>query len=157
VFKLPEDLEAELQKKFQNAHIPTIVQYIFQAILEKSLRDGSCSVREFGKFISFRTRSNKIGQDVIRFKFKLSNTLSNKLRIDQYLLDSIPIKAPTVFTTEHEQKTKDKKLQQKANIGAQKEAEKLGKEKTKSNLVTNEILEIMNSIIDKESEGENKK
>lgn len=151
MFKLPEDLEADLQKKFQNAHIPTLVQYVFQGILEKALRDGSCSVREFGKFITFRTRSNKIGQDVIRFKFKLSNTLSSKLRIDQYLLDNIPVKAATVFTTEHEQNTKNKKLQQNANITAQKAAEKLGKEKTKSQLATNEILDIMNNIIDKES------
>ena len=151
MFKLPEDLEADLQKKFQNAHIPTLVQYVFQGILEKALRDGSCSVREFGKFITFRTRSNKIGQDVIRFKFKLSNTLSSKLRIDQYLLDNIPVKAATVFTTKHEQNTKNKKLQQNANITAQKAAEKLGKEKTKSQLATNEILDIMNNIIDKES------
>ena len=150
MYRLPEDVETDLQKKFQNVHIPTLVQYIFQGILEKALNDGSCSVREFGKFITFRTRSNKIGQDVIRFKFKLSNTLNNKLKIDQYLLDNMPVKAPTVFTTEHEQKTKDKKFQQKANIGAQKEAEKLGKEKTKSQLATNEILDIMNSIVEKE-------
>lgn len=150
MFKLPEDLEVELQKKFVNAHIPTLVQYIFQGLLEKALKDGSCSVREFGKFITFRTRSNKIGQDVIRFKFKISNTLNNKLKIDQYLLENMPVKATSVFTTEHEQKTKDKKLQQNANITAQKAAEKLGKVKTKSQLATNEILSIMNSIVDHE-------
>ncbi|HQF36719.1 MAG TPA: hypothetical protein PLL26_03730 [Candidatus Dojkabacteria bacterium] len=150
MFKLPLDVEMDLQKKFQNAHIPTLVQYIFQAILEKTLKDGSCSVREFGKFITFRTRSNKIGQDVIRFKFKISNTLSNKLKTDQYLLDNMPVKAPTVFTTEHEEKTKNKKEQQKLNITAQKTAEKLGKEKTKSNLVTNEIISIMDAIVNME-------
>jgi nucleoid DNA-binding protein len=152
MFKLPPDLEADLQKKFQNAHIPTLVQYIFQAILEKSLKDGSCSIREFGKFITFRTRSNKIGQDVIRLKFKIANTLGNKLRIDPYLLDNIPVKAATVFTPEHEEKTRDKKLQQKANITAQKEAEKLGKIKTKDHLATNEIISIMDSIVNRELE-----
>ena len=149
MYRLPEDIETELQKKFVNAHIPTIAQYIFQAILDKSLRDGSCSIREFGKFITFKTRSNKTGNDVIRFKFKITNTLGNKLKIDQYILNNIPVKAPNVFTPEHEEKTRNKKLQQKANITAQKEAEKLGKEKTKSNLVTNEIMDIMNSIVDK--------
>lgn len=149
MYKLPEDLEQELQKKFANAHIPTLVQYIFQSILEKTLRDGSCSIREFGKFLSFRTRSNRIGQDVIRLKFKLSNTLNGKLKTDQYILDNMPVKAANVFTPEHEEKTKNKKLQQNANITAQKAAEKLGKEKTKSNLVTNEILNIVNNIIDK--------
>jgi len=152
MFKLPPDLEADLQKKFQNAHIPTLVQYIFQAILEKSLKDGSCSIREFGKFITFRTRSNKIGQDVIRLKFKIANTLGNKLRIDPYLLDNIPVKAATVFTPEHEEKTRDKKPQQKANITAQKEAEKLGKIKTKDHLATNEIISIMDSIVNRELE-----
>lgn len=150
MFKLPEDVEIELQKKFVNAHIPTLVQYIFQGILDKTLKDGSCSIREFGKFISFKTKSNKMGQEVIRFKFKLSNTLANKLRIDQYLLDNMPVKATNVFTEGHEERTKDKKVQSKANVSAQKEAEKLGKEKTKSNLVTNEILSIMDTIVERE-------
>jgi len=150
VYKLPTDVEVELQKKFQNVHIPTIVQYVFQTILEKSLKDGSCSIREFGKFISFRTRSNKIGQDVIRFKFKLSNTLGNKLKVDQYLLDNMPIKATCIFAEENEKRTIDKKEQKQANVQAQKEAERLGKEKTKSQLATNEVLDIMNSIVDQE-------
>lgn len=150
MYKLPEDLEIELQKKFQNAHIPTLVQYIFQGILEKTLRDGSCSIREYGKFLSFKTRSNKIGQDVIRLKFKISNTLNNKLRSDRYLLDNIPVKAINVFSDKHEQNTKDKKIQQTANVLAQKTAEKLGKEKTKSQLVTNEILNIMDQLTDKD-------
>lgn len=154
MFKLPEDVEVELQKKFQNAHIPTLVQYIFQSILEKTLRDGSCSIREFGKFLSFRTRSNKTGQDVIRVKFKLTNTLINKLRNDKYLLENMPVKASNVFTSEHIEKTKDKKEQQKANITAQKEAEKLGKEKTKDQLVTNEILNIMNSLSNREPDSQ---
>ena len=150
MYKLPTDVEVELQKKFQNVHIPTIVQYVFQTILEKSLKDGSCSIREFGKFISFRTRSNKIGQDVIRFKFKLSNTLGNKLKVDQYLLDNMPIKATCIFAEENEERTIDKKEQKQANVQAQKEAERLGKEKTKSQLATNEVLDIMNSIVDQE-------
>jgi len=153
MYRLPEDVEIELQKKFVNAHIPTLVQYIFQGILEKTLRDGSCSIREYGKFISFKTKSNKVGQEVIRFKFKLSNTLANKLRIDQYLLENMPIKAVNVFTEENEEKTKDKKTQSKANVSAQKEAEKLGREKTKGKLVTNEILSIMDTIVERELES----
>jgi nucleoid DNA-binding protein len=148
VFKIPQDLEETLKKKFPDVHIQTVVHYVIQAILEKSLKDGSCSIREFGKFITFRTRSNKIGQDVIRFKFRISNTLNNKLRVDQYLLENIPVKVQTPFTEENEEKTKDKKEQQQLNIAAQKEAEKLGKEMTMSNLVTNEIMNIMNKIVD---------
>lgn len=146
MYKLSEDIEAELQKKFQNVHIPTLVQYIFQTMIEKTLRDGSCSIREFGKFVSFRTRSNKIGQDIVRFKFKLSNNLSAKLRADPYLLDTVPVKASSVFNINHEQNVKNKKEQRQQNIMAQKEAVKLGKEKTKSQLATNEILNIMDMI-----------
>jgi hypothetical protein len=147
VFKIPEDLEVNLKKKFPDIHIQTLVHYIVSAILEKTLKDGSCSIREFGKFITFRTRSNKIGQDVIRFKFKISNTLNNKLRSDQYLLDNVPVKVQTPFTQDNEEKTKDKKDQQQLNIQAQKEAEKLGRDKIMSNLVTNEIKDIMEKIM----------
>jgi len=146
VFRISEDIETELQKKFKDIHIPTLIQYIFQSILEKSLKDGSCSIREFGKFVTYRTRSGKIGQDVVRFKFKISNTLNNKLKIDQYLLDNVPVKAKCIFTKEQEQKIKDKQDQKKANVLAQKEAERLGKNKTKSNNVTNEIENIMSNI-----------
>ena len=157
MYRLPEDLETELQKKFVNTHIPTIVQYIFQGLLEKTLKDGSCSIRGFGKFLSFRTRSNRIDQEVIRFKFKMTNTLGNKLKSDQYLLENMPVKALNVFSTEHEEKTKNKKLQHNANMAAQKTAEKLGREKTKSQLATNEIMDIVNNIVDRELENKERK
>jgi len=147
VYKLPEELEAELQKKFPNVHIQTITQYIFSAILNKTFNDGSCSIREFGKFVSFKTRSSRTSQDVIRFKFKISNTLNQKIKQDQYLINNTPVKALNVFSDKHEEKTKDKKLQHEANVIAQKEAEKLGKVKTQSQLVVN----IINSIVDKET------
>lgn len=152
MYKLPADVETELQKKFPNVHIPTLVQYIIHSIFEKSLIDGSCSIRGFGKFISFKTTSGRSGRDVIRFKFKISNTLNNKLKTDQYLLDNIPIKASNLFTSDHEKKTENKKSQQNANTKALKEAEKLGREKTRNKLVTNEVISIMDKIVNKELE-----
>jgi len=146
VFKLPEDLELELQKKFPNVPIQTITQFIFQSILDKTLKDGSCSIRDLGKFISFRTRSNRVGQDVIRFKFKISNALSGKLKNDSYILDNIPVKAVNVFNEKHKENTKNRKEQSAANVLAAKEAEKLGKKKTGENLVLN----IIQNMVDKE-------
>lgn len=146
MFRLPEDAELELQKKFPNAPIQQITQYLFQLILHKTLNDGACSIRSFGKFISFKTRSNRVGQDVIRFKFKISNALINKLRNDKYVLNNIPIKAVNIFAETHENKTKDKKFQSKANTTASKEAEKLGKKKTEERVVFN----IINDMISKD-------
>jgi len=37
VFRLPEDAELEIQKKFPNAPIQQITQYLFQLILHKTL------------------------------------------------------------------------------------------------------------------------
>mgnify|MGYP001766179019 CR=1 FL=1 len=144
MFKLPEDVELDLQKKFPNAHIPTIAQFVFQSILDKALKDGSCAIRDLGKFISYKTRSNRTGGDVVRFKFKISNALSTKLKNDQYIFNNVPIKAVNVFTETHEEKTADKKDQSKANIVALKEAEKLGKKKTEEKVVLN----IINDLID---------
>mgnify|MGYP001470667044 CR=1 FL=1 len=146
MFRIPEELELELQKKFPNVPIRQIIQSTFQSILNKTLNDGSCSIRDFGKFISFRTRSNRIGQDVIRFKFKISNALNNKLKNDQYIFNNVPVKAANVFTELHKEKTKHKKTQSEANIKAAKEAEKLGKKKTEEHLV----LSIINDVISKD-------
>jgi nucleoid DNA-binding protein len=150
VFKIPEDVEIELQKKFNNVHVPTVIQYLFHAILTKVLKDGSCSVREFGKFIAYRTKSGKIGKDVVRFKFKISNTLNTKLKLDKYLLENVPIRAQNIFTEDHEQKIKEKQQIKTSNVIAQQSAEKYGKERTKSNIATNEILELLNNITEKE-------
>jgi len=87
-----------------------------------------------------------VGQDVIRFKFKISNALSNKLKNDQYVFNNVPVKAANVFSESHREKTKHKKMQSEANIKAAKEAERLGKKKTEEYLVLN----IINDVISKD-------
>lgn len=147
MFTIPEDAEIELQRKFPNAPIQQIIQYLVHLLLYKTLTDGACTIRSFGKFVAFKTRSNRTGQDVIRFKFKPSITLINKLKMDQYTLNNIPVKAAVPFNENNEDKTKDKKSQRKANIVASIEAQKLEKKKTSENVV----LSIINDII---SEGD---
>ena len=102
-YKLPTDLESELQKRFPEVHIPTIVDAIFQSIIGKIIRHSNCTVREFGKFIAFVTHSEKLSKDTVRFKFKLSSALNKKLKSDQYLLDNLPVKAQNVFNEKNRQ------------------------------------------------------
>jgi hypothetical protein len=62
------------------------------------------------------------------------------------VLNNMPVKAINVFAETHENKTKDKKFQSKANTTALKEAEKLGKKKTEERVVFN----IINDMISKD-------
>ena len=122
-------------------HIRGIVSSIFQQILDKTLNDGSCLVREFGKFISFKTFSTKIGQDVIRFKFKLSQSLDKRIKNDAFLLERAPIQAKKDFGDEEEERCKDKRVQKKYNVEAQREASNLGNEKTRENLMVDIVMD----------------
>jgi len=54
-----------------------------------------------------------VGQDVIRFKFKISNALSNKLKNDQYVFNNVPVKAANVFSESHREKLNIKKCRAK--------------------------------------------
>lgn len=146
MIRLPDDIENELQKKFPNVHIQTLVQHIFQAILDKTLKDSSCHIREFGNFIAFKTISSKLGRDVIRLKFKLSTTLHSKIKTDEFFLSNIPVKAINTFTSHHEEMVKDKREQSKANIEAQKNASIYGKEKTKSQIQDEEVTNIIGDL-----------
>ena len=145
-FKLPPDLESDLQNRFPEAHIPTIVEAIFQSILTKITRDSSCTIREFGKFSAFVTKSNRTLKEVVRFKFKLSTALQKKIRTDQYLIKNLPVKAQHAFTKEHEQKCKPKEAQKNANMEAKSQTTSVSKKRTNEALV----LEKVQSIVRKE-------
>lgn len=146
MYKLPGDLENELQRKFPNVHIRKMIDSIFRMIVEKSLKDGSCFIKEFGHFSSYGKWSTKMERKVIRFRFKITPSLEKKIKTDQYYIDNIPIKAKSVFSEEHEEVCKDKKAQREANAEAEKEAEKLGKERTKKQIVVDEITNIVNEL-----------
>jgi hypothetical protein len=143
---IPEDLEIELQKKFQDVHIKTVIQHVFQSIFDKTLKDGSCNIREFGKFVAFQTKSSKIGRNVVRFKFRLSSSLEKKIKTDDYLLNNIPVKSTAAFNEEHEEKCKNKRDISKANANASKEAGSVGKIRTNCHVVEHEVNKIINNI-----------
>jgi nucleoid DNA-binding protein len=143
MYKLPEDIEKQLQQKYNTVHIPSLVHTLFQEILQKTLKDGACHIREFGKFVSFQTQSSKTKNPTIRFKFRLALSLDKKLKGDQYLLQIVPVKAKVPFTEQHEQKVLDKKEIKAYNFEALQEANKHANKVTKDRLNELEIKRIL--------------
>ena len=138
MIRIPEDLENELIAKYPDANIKGIIQSLFLGILDKTLKDGGCSVREFGNFKSFRTHSTKMATDVVRFKFQISPALNKKIKTDSYLLNNMPVKAKVPFTEEHQKKcnTEIKLLNTEASLEAIRNSHQKTRERTMSNLVT---------------------
>ena len=136
----------ELQRKFPDVHIKTITQHIFQSIFDKTLKDGSCNIREFGKFISFQTKSSKLGRNVIRLKFRLSTSLEMKIKTDNYLLNNIPVKSSMIFDDKNEEKCKDKRGIRNANVAAAKEASNIGKKRSEDSVVEFEVSRIIHNL-----------
>jgi nucleoid DNA-binding protein len=145
MYSLPEDLELEIQKKYQNVHVRELVDHIFRLILNKTLNHGSCQIREFGRFISYKTKSTKTSTYVIRFKFRTSTTLDKKIKNDQYYLKNIPVKANVPFGIENEKKCENKKSITYANLQAEREAEREARNQTKKHIVIHEIDSILES------------
>jgi hypothetical protein len=144
-YKLPPDIEAELQKRYPAVHIPSVVDSIFQSMIEKITKDSSCTIREFGKFVAFVTHSQKMAKDVIRFRFKLSSSLGKKFKSDPYLLENLPVQAQQPFTKEHEKKCADKQEQRLANLEAIKESNRVCKIKTNEAIAAETVFNIVNS------------
>ena len=139
MFKVPLDIEQELQKKYPNVHIPSFIQTLFNSIIEKTLTDGTCKMRDFGMFVSFVTTSPK--GPVVRFKFRPSVSFSNKIRQDDYLLENLPVKAKVPFTEKHQDKCNSEIKQ--ANIEAISIAQKIGHKKTKERVKTNAVFDLL--------------
>lgn len=142
MYKISEDLEKELQNKYPGVHIPTIVHMIFQSILEKTFSDGACHIREFGKFVSYKTESVKTGGEAIRFKFKISSSLDKKIKKDPYLIQNIPVKAKCEFNEINEQKVSDKQHIKTGNFQACHEASRLANKITKEKMIQMEVKNI---------------
>ena len=142
-YKLPADIEQMLQRQYKDVHIPSIVDSIFSSIIHKVSSDSSCTIREFGKFLAFVTHSEKMGKETVRFKFKLSAALRQKIKKDEYLLTNLPIKAQTSFTDVHEEKVKNKQGQKQANLKASIQASRMTKSKTDERIVADHIRDII--------------
>ncbi len=142
MFKLPADVEKELQKKFPDIPIEKVADAMFRSILEKSLRDGSCFIKGFGHFSAFGKWSSKMNRNVIRFKFTIALSLEKKIKTDPYYLSSIPIKSTRFFSEIDEQK----KEIRKANAEAEKLAKQTGRKKSEERAAIEEVSSIINEF-----------
>jgi hypothetical protein len=149
MYKLPEDIEQQLQAKYgTHVHIPSLVHFLFQAILEKTIHDGACHIREFGKYIVFKTESSRHPGETVRFKFRISASLDKKLKTDQYLIQNIPVKAKVPFTEKHEIKVLDKKETKFYNYQAGQDANKHANKMTRDNVQKFEIQKVLEGTDD---------
>lgn len=142
-YKLPADIENDLQSRFPEVHIPTIVDAIFQSIISKITRHSNCTIREFGKFTAFVTHSEKLAKDIVRFKFKISSALNTKLKSDQYLLENLPVKAQNVFNEKNKKVCENKQGQKQANLAAISEANKISKKRTDEAVAAETVSKII--------------
>ena len=124
-------------------HLDHLQQLLFDNILEKTLKDGSCMVTEFGKFESFKTFSTKLQTEVIRFKFRISPVLEKKIKFDKYLLDNAPVKAKVPFTNINLEKCNQEVRE--SNIVASADAGRLGSLRTKEKGMAQIVKDLLNS------------
>lgn len=104
MYKLPPDVEDDLQQKYPDTPVPMFVQDLFQSILRKTLLDGSCTIRSFGKFVAFVCFSGIHYRKIVRFKFRISLSLSSKIKTDEYLLENLPIQSQVNFVESNQEK-----------------------------------------------------
>ena len=141
MIRIPEDLETELIKKYPDSNVKAIIQAVFSGILEKTLKDGGCIIREFGNFKAFKTFSAKLNTDVVRFKFTISPALEKKIKFDTYLLNNMLAKAKIPFTEEHQKKCNtDIKL---LNSEASSEAVRISAQKTREKVMSNLVSDML--------------
>lgn len=144
MFKVPKDIENSLKKKYPHVNIPEIVNEIFSMIIEKTFKHSSCSIRELGKFIAFQTYSGKLKRHTGRFKFQTANSLSSKIKKDNYLIENLPLKARNIYDENNEKICQNFQDQKKANTETVRKSSKIEREETQRTLVKDEISELLN-------------
>jgi len=139
MYKISEDIEKDLEKKYPNVPVRNFINSLIQLIIDKTTSDGACSIREFGKFISFATYSTRNKKNVLRFKFKPTPVFNNKIKYDEFLIRNHPVKAKNQFTETNMENCLRKKDIRDSNFIASQEASKIGKEMTFDKLRQNII------------------
>ena len=147
MFKLPLDIENELIRKYPNIDITNLFHDLITLIIQKSCFDGSCHIREFGKFVAYKVYSHRLKKNTVRFKFKHSLSFLNRLKNDKYIINKLAIKAIVPFTEEHKKQCLDKQ-DNKIKHSVYSKACKHTKEQTKYKVATQEILKILESTDD---------
>ena len=143
MFRLPPDVELELTRKYPHVDIINLVHDLITLISQKACFDGSCPIREFGKFIAFQVYSSRLNKNTIRFKFKHSESFMKRIRNDKYILENLAVKLPTPFTDDNEQKCVDKRDRKVVLNKILPNITKITEAKTNYKVATQEILNIL--------------
>jgi len=143
MYSLPKDIELELQRKFPDTHVTSIIDKLFQTMIDKIFDDGYCLIRRFGKFYAFNTFSSRKGKQVVRFKFKPSSTLLQIMNEDEYLIKNIPVKIKNVYDEKNESRCKLFREQKLENIKAASLSRANSDKKTSEKITMNKIIEFI--------------
>jgi len=143
MYKIPKDIELELAKLYPNLNIPSFIHDLFSKVLDKTFQDGSCSIRELGKLVTYKTYSTKVNAHTIKLKFKMGATILNRVRHDEYLLENVPIQSTCCFTDSHAKACENRAAQKAANREVYSLAKKNETKKTNERLAKHEILKVL--------------
>jgi len=145
MFKLPVDIETDLIKKYPNVDISNFVHDMITFIIQKACFDGSCSIRDFGKFLSYKIYSSRLGKETVRFKFKHSTSFLNRIKNDKYMLEKLAVRIAVPFTEQHEKKCADKQDRKRPIEIILPQIHKKTRENTNYKTATQKILEILDT------------
>ena len=143
MYKIPKDIEVEMNKIYPNIDVQLFVHQLFTKIVDKTFRDGACSIREIGKFVAFKMFSTRLNRETVKFKFKSSISMLKRIRFDEYLLNLVNISQPVEFNEEHEQICSDKREIKKLRNKVYPIVNKSEREGTKKHLAKLEILKVL--------------
>lgn len=105
-YKVPQEIVDRLQQKYPDVNVSFIIHDLFDDILRTTISKGSCTVKQFGRFLSFVTFSNKTKRDTLRFKFRTNQTLISKISNDPYLIKQALRGVTVPFTQTNEENCK---------------------------------------------------
>jgi len=104
MYKFPDEIVEHFKKKYPNSPIDIIFHELMEQIICKCMIDNCCSIKGFGKFLMFKTFSNRTKKEVIRFKFIKSLSFMKNIYKDKFLLKNLPIHGNVPFTEANEDK-----------------------------------------------------
>jgi hypothetical protein len=152
-FNLPLDVEKQLEKKFKERFgndfegTCDVINDVFSGVLKKCLIDGSCIVRNLGTLFAYTHNSNRTFKKEFKLKFKMGQTLDEKIKNDELLFSNIPFRESKSFSKDDKERISDKVETYKNNVDSIKNIIRGGKKMTNENLTKQAINDILNSSI----------
>jgi hypothetical protein len=143
MYKIPKDIEIEMNKLYPDLDIQLFIHNLFTKVLDKTFADGACTIRELGKFITYKTYSTKVNNYTVKLKFKTAASILNRIRHDEYLLENVPVQSKYCFTDSHKQACQNRAAQKAANKEIASKVKESEHKKTNERLAKYEILKVL--------------